>query len=147
MSPWVIFSDLHGRLAELDSLLIKESAGRFVCAGDVLGPTAHNGACVDALREKGVPTVQGNHEHQLFDVYRSGLTDTQREWVTSRPLELVGERFLVLHTLLDIAPGKGVTFWDIEHADDAIHCCRESRSYSLDTVTCPATGSRMPRER
>ncbi|KAB2924208.1 MAG: metallophosphoesterase family protein [Bacteroidetes bacterium] len=69
-----VISDIHGNLEaltaaleEIDRLGIR----RTVCLGDVVGYGADPAACIDRLRERGIPAVMGNH-----DKAAAGLLDT-----------------------------------------------------------------------
>lgn len=58
-----VISDVHGNRIALDAVLDDMPAvDELVCAGDVVGYNPWPVDCVAELRERGVPTVQGNHD-------------------------------------------------------------------------------------
>ncbi|QLG60913.1 metallophosphoesterase family protein [Halorarum salinum] len=58
-----VISDVHGNRVALDAVLADlPPVDGLVCAGDVVGYGPWPGECVAELRERGVPTVQGNHD-------------------------------------------------------------------------------------
>jgi predicted phosphodiesterase len=103
-NPWqvrrVLFSDLHGNDSALERLLQQET-GLVLSAGDVLGRSGSNQRCLEMMRERSIPSVQGNHELRMLNFYRESLEDWAAEWVASWPMELVDERVLVTHTLFE----------------------------------------------
>jgi putative phosphoesterase len=98
-----VVSDIHGNRVALDAVLADMPAvDGLVCAGDVVGYNPFHGDCVDALRERSVPTVMGNHDRAV--VRNSGfgfnsmagagvaharetLTDDQQAWLADLPAE------------------------------------------------------------
>lgn len=118
----ILFSDLHGNDSALRRLLERES-GRVVCVGDVLGRAGSNMACLELMRQRQIPSVQGNHELRMLDsIYRPGLEDWAADWIRAWPMELIDEEALVVHTLLEISEG-GVDFYNIdlpEHAEQLL---------------------------
>ena len=61
-----VISDVHGNRVALDAVLsdMPEVDG-IVCAGDVVGYNPWPAECVAELRERGVPTVMGNHDRAV----------------------------------------------------------------------------------
>lgn len=58
-----LLSDIHANRVALDAVLeTMPPVDRVVCAGDVVGYNPHPAECVDLVRERGWPTVQGNHD-------------------------------------------------------------------------------------
>ncbi|MFB6071733.1 MAG: metallophosphoesterase [Halobacterium sp.] len=98
-----VISDVHSNVVALEAVLEDMPAvDRLVCAGDVVGYNPWPAACVDAMRERGVPTVMGNHDRMLASdrnfrangMARAGiehaeaeLNDVQRAWVENLPRE------------------------------------------------------------
>ena len=96
-----VLSDIHGNKVALDAVLADmPTVDALVCAGDVVGYNPWHGDCVDALRERSVPTVMGNHDRAVVhdtgfgfnsmagagvEHARETLTDDQREWLAGRP--------------------------------------------------------------
>jgi diadenosine tetraphosphatase ApaH/serine/threonine PP2A family protein phosphatase len=65
-----VFSDIHGNypallrvLAELDQM----NLDALVCCGDVVGYGGHPNECVDALRQRNIPTIAGNHDYAALE--------------------------------------------------------------------------------
>ena len=58
-----LVSDIHGNRVALETVLDELPAvDRLFCAGDVVGYNPWPAACVETIRERGVPTVMGNHD-------------------------------------------------------------------------------------
>jgi putative phosphoesterase len=58
-----LLSDVHANRVALEAVLkAMPPVERVVCAGDVIGYNPHPGECVSLVRERGWPTVQGNHD-------------------------------------------------------------------------------------
>jgi putative phosphoesterase len=61
-----VISDVHGNRVALEAVLADmPDVDALVCAGDVVGYNPWPAACVDALRERAVPTVTGNHDRAV----------------------------------------------------------------------------------
>ena len=98
-----VIADVHANLPALEAVLDDlPPVDALICAGDVVGYNPWPGACVDALRERGVQTVMGNHDRMLvtggnfagnhmaragIDHARAVLTDGQRAWLAGLPPE------------------------------------------------------------
>ena len=98
-----VVSDIHGNRVALDAVLSDmPPVAKLVCAGDVVGYNPWHGACVDALAERSVPTVMGNHDRAVVESAgfgfnsmagaavehaRETLTDDQRDWLANLPEE------------------------------------------------------------
>ena len=96
-----LVSDIHGNKVALDAVLADmPRVDGLVCAGDVVGYNPWHGECVDAVRERDIPTVSGNHDREVvadggFGVNsmagagvghaRETLTDSQLEWLSTLP--------------------------------------------------------------
>jgi len=72
MSPLVpsmrvgLVSDIHGNRVALDAVLEDmPSVDTLVCAGDVVGYNPWHAECVDAVRDRPMPTVMGNHDRAV----------------------------------------------------------------------------------
>lgn len=94
-------ADVHGNLPALDAVLSDMPAvEQLVCAGDVVGYNPWPAACVATIRDRGVPTVQGNHDRAVaadtgfaFNPAASAGVDHARrtldadalEWLASLP--------------------------------------------------------------
>jgi putative phosphoesterase len=100
-----VISDIHSNLVALEAVLEDmPDVDRLVCAGDVVGYNPWPAACVDAMRERNVPTVMGNHDRMVAtdgnfhgnSMARAGvehanaeLNDVQRAWVQNLPREKI----------------------------------------------------------
>jgi predicted phosphodiesterase len=98
-----LVSDLHGNRPALDA--VREDmpdVDRIVCAGDVVGYNPWPAACLEWVREEGVPTVMGNHDRAVasdsafrfnamasagVEYAREQLTDDQFDWLADLPTE------------------------------------------------------------
>jgi putative phosphoesterase len=98
-----LVSDIHGNRVALEAVLADmPPVDALVCAGDVVGYNPWHGDCVDAMRERGVPTVLGNHDRAVAHDggfafssaagagvrhARETLTDDQLAWLADLPPE------------------------------------------------------------
>ena len=98
-----VLSDLHSNWVALQAVLADlDNVDAVVCAGDVVGYNPWPGECVDAMVEREVPTVMGNHDRAVVggtsfgfnsmaqagvEHSRSELDDAQIEWLRSLPDE------------------------------------------------------------
>jgi len=68
---YLIFSDVHGNLEALDSVLARGVAadvGFYICLGDIIGYGADPNACIDAVRAlPAYACVKGNHDAAVVD--------------------------------------------------------------------------------
>jgi diadenosine tetraphosphatase ApaH/serine/threonine PP2A family protein phosphatase len=115
---YLIFSDVHGNLEALESVLAygrKIDTGFHVCLGDILGYGANPNECVEAIRKlKNVVCVKGNHDAAVVDpeersffhsvalegVYYtdSELTEQNREFIVNLPYVYASDgQFLAVH--------------------------------------------------
>jgi len=65
----LIISDVHGNLFGLQHALRiarEESIESLWCLGDLVGYNAYPNECVAVIRERGIPTVKGNHDALLL---------------------------------------------------------------------------------
>jgi putative phosphoesterase len=99
-----VISDVHANEVALAAVLDDmPPVDALVCAGDVVGYNPWPGACVDVLRERGVPSVMGNHDRAVVNgttfagnsmaaagvsYAREACSDEQIEWLSDRPTEL-----------------------------------------------------------
>ncbi|MCK9241107.1 metallophosphoesterase family protein [Desulfocurvus sp.] len=71
-----VLSDIHGNLDALRAVLADMDAlgvAGAVSLGDVIGYGPDPEACLALLRERGIPTVMGNHEHAM-------LRESHKRW-------------------------------------------------------------------
>jgi predicted phosphodiesterase len=110
-----LVSDLHGNLPALEAVAEDmPDVDRLVCAGDVVGYNPWPGACLEWVREAGVPTVMGNHDRAVaatstfrfnsmasagVQYAREECSTEQREWLGGLPTErlLFDGRVRVVH--------------------------------------------------
>jgi len=112
-----VLSDIHANRVALEAVfedIEDQSVDALVCAGDVVGYNPWPAACVEAIREREVPTVMGNHDRAVAsgtafrfnDMARAGVThsreqlsDDELEWLTDRPTERheFGDRIHIVH--------------------------------------------------
>jgi putative phosphoesterase len=110
-----VVSDVHSNLVALEAVLgDMPDVDALVCAGDVVGYNPWPAECVDAMRERDVPTVMGNHDRMVASGRnfrgngmaqagvrhaRDELNDVQRSWVERLPRErtLFDGRVTVVH--------------------------------------------------
>jgi putative phosphoesterase len=100
-----VLSDIHSNRIALEAVL-DDLEGRnvdaLVHAGDIVGYNPWPAACLDAIREREIPTVMGNHDRAVAsgtafrfnDMARAGvehareqLNDDQLEWLAALPDE------------------------------------------------------------
>ncbi len=61
-----VISDIHSNRVALEAVLSDMPAvDGLACAGDVVGYNPWPAACVAAVRERGIPTVMGNHDRAV----------------------------------------------------------------------------------
>jgi len=98
-----LLSDIHGNKIALEAVLADmPDVDQLVCAGDVVGYNPWPADCVEALRERDVPTVMGNHDRRVvenrnfrghrmaqagFERARTQLSEAQRDWLAGLPDE------------------------------------------------------------
>ena len=98
-----LISDIHGNRVALEAVLEDmPPVDDLYCAGDVVGYNPWPAACVDEVRERGIPTVLGNHDaavaagtaFRFNSMARAGvdhaieqLSDEQLAWLADLPEE------------------------------------------------------------
>ena len=61
-----VVSDIHANVVALEAVLADlPPVDGIVCAGDVVGYNPWPAACLDAVRQREVPTVMGNHDRAV----------------------------------------------------------------------------------
>jgi putative phosphoesterase len=129
-----LISDLHANLQathvvlrELDDL----KPDTVICLGDLIGYGPRPDEVVSLIRERGYPTVLGNHDAVLtgqlsYKFFREPnrsllrqsaelLSAENRAWLAGRPLTLEGDNWLAAHAS-PIHPGQ----WD--YLDSSVKC-------------------------
>ena len=110
-----VLSDLHANRPALEAVLDDVPVvDAMVCAGDVVGYNPWPAECVEAMVDRDVPTVMGNHDRTVVSggnfhgnrmaaagvtYAREHLDDRQRAWLASLPPErlLFDGRVKVVH--------------------------------------------------
>ncbi|MFB6120921.1 MAG: metallophosphoesterase [Halobacteriaceae archaeon] len=110
-----VISDVHANRVALEAVLDDmPSVDAIVNAGDVVGYNPWPAECVAEMREREIPTVQGNHDRMVVgsgnfrgnhmaaagvEYAREQLTDGQRTWLAGLPTErtLFEGRLKVVH--------------------------------------------------
>lgn len=119
-SPLAILSDIHSNLDALEAVTSDlDSAGvdNVVCLGDVVGYAAYPDECINRVRERGWPTVLGNHDdalddswakEQMNDVANAGIRHAEKQvsadnraWLESLPMKLGRTHEVFTHASLD----------------------------------------------
>ena len=98
-----VISDIHGNRVALEAVFEDfPSVDALVCAGDIVGYNPWPGDCIEAVREREIPTVMGNHDRAVasgttfrfnsmagagVEYTREELADEQVEWLETLPTE------------------------------------------------------------
>lgn len=95
MKKIAIFSDIHGNLEALRSILLDTTlvgVDEIICLGDILGLGPSSSECLDLIIDNNVKLVLGNHD--LYSLYGAAIDVNvsigeieHHEWVTSSLLE------------------------------------------------------------
>ncbi|QGN07571.1 YfcE family phosphodiesterase [Halorhabdus sp. CBA1104] len=110
-----VISDIHSNKVALEAVVADlPDVDRIVSAGDVVGYGPWPADCLEWVREREIPTVQGNHDRAVatgeypsfndmaaagVEYAREQLSIDQREWLASLPTEqeLFDGRLKVVH--------------------------------------------------
>ena len=110
-----VISDIHANRVALEAVLDDmPDVDALICAGDVVGYNPWPSDCVGALRQRGMPTVMGNHDRAVVtgtgfagngmadagvEHARERLDETAMEWLSDLPEErlLFEGRMKVVH--------------------------------------------------
>lgn len=111
-----IFGDIHGNYDALKAVLeflAKEGTDTYLCTGDIVGYGAEPDQCIDAVRERCVVSLAGNHDHaacgkldtEYFNIFarqvanwtRQHLSDDYAKWLGSLPFICHFEEFTLAH--------------------------------------------------
>jgi putative phosphoesterase len=110
-----VLSDVHGNRVALEAVLAAmPDVDAMVCAGDIVGYNPFPRACIDAVRDREIPTVMGNHDRAVAHgtafafnsaasagvrYARETLEEAAIEWLRTLPDErlLFDERVRVVH--------------------------------------------------
>jgi len=109
-----VISDVHGNLEALTSVLADIDAlgvSEILNLGDMVGYGPEPEACVKLLRERGVPSVLGNHELGLAEAQARGFFNPQARKALDRTRELVSdETMMYFRTLPRTMEAHGALF-------------------------------------
>lgn len=118
MNKIALISDVHANYPALEAVidtLEKEEPDIWICLGDVVGYGPHPSECIEAIRNKNMICVLGNHDagaagklslkyfrspnRKLIEMTKSMISSEQMEWLGNLPLSLEGGRgtWLAVH--------------------------------------------------
>lgn len=111
-----VFSDAHGNIEALDRVLEdmdRRGISDSICLGDAIGYGPEPEACVQRIRERGIPMILGNHEQGLrskkylewfnpparkaLETTRTMLSDESIRWLNALPVTFVHADMLFVH--------------------------------------------------
>ncbi len=95
MKKIAVFSDIHGNMQALTSILEDISSSSFdeiICLGDIIGIGPNPKECLDLIKNSNIKVVKGNHEiYQINkELVKSHLSDgekSHKEWITDQLTE------------------------------------------------------------
>lgn len=112
-----VFSDVHGNLEALDSVLAdmkKEGCEKFWCLGDLVGYGANPNECIEKIRAIADQTVLGNHDsasvgledtvhfnryaREAVEWTSAHLLPYNRDWLKSLPYTAMVGGVLLVHS-------------------------------------------------
>jgi len=71
-----VISDIHGNLEALEAVLAQiDDADEILCAGDIVGYGPNPNECCELIRERGIKSVQGNHDFVCANLDRLDAPD------------------------------------------------------------------------
>jgi predicted phosphodiesterase len=130
---FAIFSDIHSNLEALEAVITDARERRcthFVCLGDVVGYNVNPHECIERVRELDCPVVKGNHDEQTtlpasserfnelaeraINWTREHLTEQDKEWLRSLPLQRLVHDFTIVHATLDTPGQWGYVFNNLD---------------------------------
>ncbi len=113
---YAIISDIHANPTALERALSdaeRQGADKVVCAGDVVGYGPCPAEAIRILRERGIPTVMGNHDaavaglrgmedmnghaRNTCSIHRAVLARGEIEWLGTLPYVYEDENIAVAH--------------------------------------------------
>lgn len=97
---WVVFGDIQGNYNALERFfeLTREITDKFYCLGDIVdkGSRYEEERCIEALINRGVVCVRGNHDTQLIELHKKEpenvlktITQQSIDYLIELPNELV----------------------------------------------------------
>jgi putative phosphoesterase len=107
-----VFSDIHGDLKALETVLDRldneHRVDYILCAGDLVGRGPSPNHVVDLMRERGIPTVRGNHDEWMY-----GLSPENSDYLKGLPMDL---RCIYEEISIFVCHGKpGSNMWGLYH--------------------------------
>jgi len=93
-----VLSDIHGNLEALLAVLAdldSQNAAQVVNLGDMVGYGPEPDACVKLLRERGIVSILGNHEHGLLEAQARGWFNPQARKALDRTRALLSDDALM----------------------------------------------------
>jgi len=93
-----VLSDIHGNLEALQSVLADldaQNAAQTVNLGDMVGYGPEPDACVKLVRERGILSILGNHEHGLLEAQARGWFNPQARKALDRTRALLSDDTLM----------------------------------------------------
>ena len=112
-----VITDIHANLPALQAVLKTiDDLGieSIYCCGDLVGYGGHLNECIELIRERGIPTVAGNHDHAALgildvsnfnDVARRAilwtqdiLTEENRAYLSALPMTVTDDDVLIVHS-------------------------------------------------
>lgn len=114
-----VLSDIHGNLealhavlADLDALSPAQPAvSQVINLGDMVGYGPEPDACVQLLRERGIQSILGNHEHGLLEAQARGWFNPQARKALDRTRALLSDDALMyFRTLARTCEVEGALF-------------------------------------
>ncbi len=93
-----VLSDIHGNLEAFQDVLAdmdSQNASQAVNLGDMVGYGPEPDACVKLLRERGIVSVLGNHEHGLLEAQARGWFNPQARKALDRTRALLSDDALM----------------------------------------------------
>ena len=108
-----IISDIHGDyealLTALDRLEHTHQVDEILCAGDLIGRGPDPDGVVTEIRERGIPTVRGNHDEWAYDIHPDNKT-----FLKNLPIDLTVD---VNEQIIYMCHGKpGNNIWGLYEA-------------------------------
>jgi diadenosine tetraphosphatase ApaH/serine/threonine PP2A family protein phosphatase len=164
-----VFSDIHGNYHALQAVvgaLDDHGIEEMFCCGDVVGYGGNPNECCDLLRQRGIPTIAGNHDHAALlktnisffnDIARAAVLwtkDTLRpentEFLAALPLTMESGELFFVHASPDdpVAWNYVLTMGEAKRAFErfAHRFCFIGHSHQpfviescQGVVTCPST--------
>jgi len=114
LSRIAVLSDIHGNLEAFQSVLADLDAPnvtQHVNLGDTVGYGPEPDACVKLVRERGILSILGNHEHGLLEAQARGWFNPQARKALDRTRALLSDdAFMYFRTLPRTCEVQGALF-------------------------------------